>query len=199
MTNAPAGFVASPSFWSEGYHPLDTKELQRLSTALKPGEAIVHWMRGRTDGKRWVWATTESRSVLLGFGWRGGQFEVPHGAVKAVEMQEGAHGHTVRLTTAARLHSLIAVHPPHSAAFVAYVGERNGITPTFIPSKRAGWTPAPRVEARAEAPAVTPPAAPVAATSDDLVARLQALATLRAEGALSEEEFTAAKRRLLGG
>ena len=48
------------------------------------------------------------------------------------------------------------------------------------------------------APAPAPPP-PVAAPDDSLTAELERLATLRDRGLLSDEEFTAAKGRLLGG
>ncbi|MEV8213120.1 SHOCT domain-containing protein [Leifsonia sp. NPDC077715] len=42
------------------------------------------------------------------------------------------------------------------------------------------------------------PAAPAAAGGDDMMAQLQQLATLHSQGVLSDEEFTAAKAKLLG-
>jgi len=43
-----------------------------------------------------------------------------------------------------------------------------------------------------------PPPAPAAAPAPDLSAQLQQLAALKAQGVLSEEEFAAAKAKLLG-
>ncbi|WP_149085003.1 MULTISPECIES: SHOCT domain-containing protein [Microbacterium] len=48
----------------------------------------------------------------------------------------------------------------------------------------------------APAPAAAPAAA-AAAQGDDLIAKLQELGSLKASGVLTEEEFTAAKRKLL--
>lgn len=48
----------------------------------------------------------------------------------------------------------------------------------------------------AQQPASTPPAA--SATGGDLAAGLQDLAALKAQGVLTDEEFAAAKRKLLG-
>ena len=42
------------------------------------------------------------------------------------------------------------------------------------------------------------PAAPAAAPQDDLVAQLEALAKLRDQGILTDEEFSAKKAQLLG-
>lgn len=46
------------------------------------------------------------------------------------------------------------------------------------------------------APPPSPPAAPPA-PADDLIARLQELGSLKASGVLTQEEFTAAKQKLL--
>jgi hypothetical protein len=54
--------------------------------------------------------------------------------------------------------------------------------------------PAPAAAAPAPAP---PPAAP--SGGGDLVAQLQQLEQLRQQGAITEEEFSAAKARLIGG
>ena len=62
-----------------------------------------------------------------------------------------------------------------------------------------------RAQARAEqqaaqqaAPTATPEA-PAAPAGDDLVAQLEKLAGLKASGVLSEEEFAAAKAKLIAG
>jgi len=63
-----------------------------------------------------------------------------------------------------------------------------------------------RAQARAEqqaaqqaAPAAAAPEAPAAPAGDDLVAQLEKLAGLKASGVLSEEEFAAAKAKLIAG
>ena len=56
-------------------------------------------------------------------------------------------------------------------------------------------------EAQAAAAPAAAPAAPAAAPAagDDMVAQLQKLADLKAAGVLSEEEFAAAKAKVLAG
>ncbi len=55
-------------------------------------------------------------------------------------------------------------------------------------------------QAAAAAPAAAPAApAAVPAAGDDMVAQLQKLADLKAAGVLSEEEFAAAKAKVLAG
>jgi len=55
-----------------------------------------------------------------------------------------------------------------------------------------------RTQARQQE-AADAPAAPAAPATDDLVAQLEKLASLKASGILSEEEFTAAKAKLISG
>lgn len=57
--------------------------------------------------------------------------------------------------------------------------------------------PPPAPAAPAPAPAPAPAAAP--SGGGDLVAQLQQLEQLRQQGAITEEEFSAAKARLIGG
>jgi hypothetical protein len=54
-------------------------------------------------------------------------------------------------------------------------------------------------QAAAAAPAAAVPAAGAPAGGDDMVAQLQKLADLKAAGVLSEEEFAAAKAKVLAG
>ncbi len=74
---------------------------------------------------------------------------------------------------------------------VAYMGAKAG---TNRAMQAQGAQPAPA------APAAPPPPAPasVAAPADDTIARLTQLASLHSSGALTDEEFTAAKAQVLG-
>ncbi len=59
--------------------------------------------------------------------------------------------------------------------------------------------PTPSTTAAASAPAVAAaPAAPAAPEQDDQIAKLQELAQLNKQGILSDEEFAAAKAKVLG-
>ncbi len=55
-----------------------------------------------------------------------------------------------------------------------------------------------KAQQAAQAAAPAPPAAAAAAPQDDLMAKLEQLADLKAAGVLSDEEFAAAKAKLLG-
>lgn len=65
-------------------------------------------------------------------------------------------------------------------------------------ARLSSWWDARRVE-RAAAPATAPAAAAEARPATDLAGRLASLADLHARGALSDEEFTSAKARVLAG
>ena len=53
-------------------------------------------------------------------------------------------------------------------------------------------------EQQAAAAAAAPPPAPAAPAEDDTTAKLQQLAALHSQGILSDEEFAAAKAKVLG-
>jgi hypothetical protein len=76
---------------------------------------------------------------------------------------------------------------------VAYMGAKAGSNRAQA-QQQAAAGPA---EAPATAPAPAPAPAPVSAASDR-IAQLQQLASLHDSGALTDEEFTAAKAQVLG-
>lgn len=209
-----------PSLWAEGGHPLEARERERIDQVLAPGEAIVHFVRGRTDGKRTVWAATDRRIVVVGMTWRRRVVDVPYEAIRDMESQEGGHGTTMRLFTTGANHALVAVFPALAEAFAAHVGDRIGVTPRFIerprkPEQAGGGLVSRGVAvtslsgaaaAEASAGAVpltlvrpTPPGTVPAPGGADLVAALREAADLHRAGALTDEEFRALKSRLLGG
>ena len=73
---------------------------------------------------------------------------------------------------------------------VAYMGAKAG-TNRAMQRQAAQQAPA--------EPAPAPAPAPAAAPADDPIARLTQLASLHSSGALTDEEFTAAKAQVLGG
>ncbi|MHA6628497.1 SHOCT domain-containing protein [Pseudonocardia sichuanensis] len=66
-------------------------------------------------------------------------------------------------------------------------------------AQRRAMEEAAAAQVNAPPPPPPPPAQAAPPAGDDLVARLESLARLRDSGALSEEEFQAAKGRLLQG
>lgn len=77
---------------------------------------------------------------------------------------------------------------------VAYMGAKAGTN-----RAQAQQAQAQQAQVQQQPPAAPPPPAPAeAAPSDDTVGQLQQLAQLHQAGALSDEEFAAAKARILG-
>lgn len=199
-------YAAERSWWAEGDHPLDARERERIGRALVAGEDPGCFARGRLDGRTLLWVATASRLVEVGMGWFGRTAAVPLSAIEGIEVEEGAHGWTVRLAVSGGRRTLIAVSPALGRPFLARLEEATGRTISFLPSRRAqasrlfvsrmGVEPAPAVAGR-------PPlreAAPAVAdhTAVALTAALRDAADLHQRGALTDEEFAALKRRLLG-
>lgn len=202
------------SFWGEGEQPMSSQESAKVQSALAAGESIAAWARGRTDGKRALWVATERRLLRVGLTFFGRRAEHALDSLRAIEEQEGAHGMTLRVTTATEGLHLIAISPGMSRRFVAHLGERTGIAPQFIPSKKAKGSFASGVVSRpmdvaaelerraaaAAAPAPAPleaPATPAPAAGPDLVSSLREAAELHRSGVLTDAEFAALKAKLL--
>jgi hypothetical protein len=187
------------SWWSETDDPMSAAEQDRVAVALEPGETALHFVRGRTEGKRTVWVATDRRVVSIGVTWRGRVRPIAFTEIRGVETEEGAHGWTIRLRTGTGRHALVAAHPSLGQPFVEQVVARSGAAASFIASRR------PAAASRSSIPAAPPVAAAVAdATrvagfpSGEVLAHLREAADLHRSGALTDDEFTALKRRLLG-
>lgn len=193
------------SFWAEGAQPLDERETARVAAALAAGEAILAFIRGRTDGRRAVWVATGSRVARVGTSWFGRTEVTAYDEIRAIEAHEGAHGHTVRLVTARATHHLVAVHPPASEAFTAHLAGATGLEPRFVPSIRRlreeaeAARRAEQVRAREARLAAAALQSAASGAPGDLVQALAEAARLREAGTLSDEEFQRLKQRLLQG
>jgi len=182
-----------PSLWSEGNHPLEPKETQRLEVALEAGEQPLETVRGRMGGKAHLWSLTNRRLLAVGMGWLGRTTPIASDSIRDIEEQEGVHGTTIQLDLASgtRLF-LVAVAPVAARAFIAALSERSGTPSRFVPSRKV----------RPTLPAATPPyqapAAPMAnPAADQMLAELQRLAAMHSAGQLTEGEFIAAQKKLL--
>ncbi|HEX5817564.1 MAG TPA: SHOCT domain-containing protein [Gemmatimonadales bacterium] len=194
------------SWFAAGDHPLERRERERLQKSLEGGEEITQYVRGRSEGRPAVWAATERRLVFCSLGWFGRTSVLPYDRVAAHQVEEGAHGWTIRLDSASGREALVAVAPSLGRGFVTLLESKTGKPVTFLASRRSTTSrlfvshhgaPAPHeTPTRAVAP---PPAAPADHTAVGLTAALREAAELHRSGALSDDEFTALKRRLLGG
>lgn len=201
-------YAAERSWFAAGDHPIEARERDRLARALQPGEAWTHFVRGRVDGKDAVWVLTEQRLVSAALGFLGRSQAVAVGDVQAFEVEEGAHGWTIRLDHAGGRLALVAAPPSLGRGFVAELEGRTGKAVGFLPSRRQGNTSFFVSRAAGAAPSPRAPQAPTAAampqaaadhTAVALTAALREAADLHQRGVLSDDEFAALKRKLLGG
>ena len=202
----PAGYV---SFWSEGDHPLNAREQAGVTALLAPGEVTACFARGRTDGKHTIWALTNDRLLIVGLGMMARSIAEPLAGLTAIETQEGAHGHTIRLTSAAGRRSLVAVAAPASRSFTEYLASRSTVSPAFIASLRTKPPSELAAERRAMAERTIPVPAPASVvvpapatepprpSPDALVGRLAQAAQLHRDGSLTDVEFARLKQKLL--
>lgn len=98
---------------------------------------------------------------------------------------------------------LLPVGVPVPVAKIHQEAEERGlIDPAPADRKPAAFTvaavPAPVAAPNGAEPALEPPAAPRREVADDLIDRLERLAALHAAGALTDDEFAAVKRHLIG-
>jgi hypothetical protein len=200
-------YSAERSWFAAGDHPLEVRERDRLARALQPGETWTHFVRGRVDGKDAVWVLTEGRVVSAALGFLGRSQAVAVRDVRAFEVEEGAHGWTIRLDHADGRLALVAAPPSLGRGFVAELEGRTGKTVGFVASRRQGNSRffVSRAAGAAPMPAASgPPAAALSSAPADhtavaLTAALREAADLHQRGVLSDDEFAALKRKLLGG
>lgn len=201
-------YSAERSWFAAGDHPLDPRERERVQRALEASEAIAHFVRGRSDGRPAVWAATDRRIVCCTLGWFGSSAALAYESVAAHQVEEGVHGWTIRLDSSRGREALVAVAPSLGRTFVGHVESVTGKPVTFLASRRT--TTSRLFVARRGRPAVdgvpTPepprmPAHPAPAdhTAVGLTTALREAAELHRNGALTDDEFAALKRRLLGG
>jgi hypothetical protein len=201
-------YSAERSWFSEGDHPLEPRERDRLQRALDAGEAIARFVRGRSDGRPAVWAASDRRIVCCTLGWFGSSAVLDYASVAALQVEEGAHGWTIRLDSSRGREALVAVPPSLGRSFVAHLESVTGKAVTFLPSRRTA-TPrlfvarqgAPGAGGRAahEPPPMPANPAPADHTAVGLTTALREAADLHRSGALTDDEYAALKRRLLGG
>lgn len=82
-----------------------------------------------------------------------------------------------------------------AARTAVVVGTANAVTNAQSGRRRAAQQPV--QQAPQPAPVAPPPPPPAAAPANDLIAQLDQLAQLRAAGVLTDDEFAAAKAKLL--
>jgi hypothetical protein len=202
-------YSAERSWFSTGDHPLEPRERERVQRVLESGETIAHFVRGRSDGRPGVWAATERRIVCCTLGWFGSSATLEYASLAAHQVEEGVHGWTIRLDSSRGREALVAVAPSLGRPFVGHLESVTGKPVTFLASRRTTTSrlfvarhgqpavdggPAPQ-----SPPRLPPQPAPADHTAVGLTTALREATELHRSGALTDDEFAALKRRLLGG
>jgi hypothetical protein len=175
--------------------PLSPAEEALLQRALAPNEITGRFLRGRGDRVGWMlWALTPERLLCLTVSGKKPLRAHVHGSVVAAEALQGKWGATLLLHTRDAREMIFAADPALTDEFVAEFVVHN---PSLAaPPKLVSPKPPPPEFVPAAAAAPGEPQ--VETESGRLVAALREAAALREKGLLTEEEFAAVKRKLLG-
>ena len=151
------------------------RELKQISATLAPSEGLLDIIQGAYASQTGVLLATDRRMIFLAKGWVTLKVEdFPLEKISSVQYETGLLTGTITIFASGNKAQITHTVKAHTKAFAE--GVRNRLL---------------------AAPAPAPP--PVQPSSrSDTMAELDKLATLRERGLLSDEEFTAAKRKLLG-
>jgi hypothetical protein len=209
MFDAFATLLDGASKLSPG--PLRPDELRLLERVLQPGEAVAAHVRGRREGSGWtVWALTPQRLICVDTKGSRAARTYAHSALSKVTAISGKWGATLRLEAGTARESFFAADPELGDRFFAVLTghcPQLPLPPALAPAPQpvADAVPGPHAMPKGVPPrdfvphggvAAAPSSDPVAAPS--LLASLQEAAVLREKNLISEDEYAALKRRLLG-
>jgi hypothetical protein len=185
--------------WSRAAAPLAADEEAVVRRALRPGETLERYVRGRGQGVGWtLWALTPERLVFVTLKGRREPRVHAHDAVRRVEAVPGKWGATLVVEAGGTREAIFGADAILSDLFfealAAYRPDiawpaKLGVVPTL--AAQAALAPVPARSSTAPSP-----------PDDDatrLMAALREAASMKEQGLLTAEEFAALKRRLLGG
>jgi hypothetical protein len=181
--------------------PLSSAEEGLLQRSLAPGETMERYLRGRGERVGWMlWALTPQRLHCVTVSGRRPARAHVHGSVMGVEATRGRWGATILVRTSEARELIFAADFEQSDEFLAALVSYNSANVVAAPKLAPAAPPPP---AR-RTPVVSAPriasGAPSRGDADSgrLVEALREAADLREKGLLTEEEFAALKRKLLG-
>jgi len=183
----------------EAHGPLTDAELSRVRGALRAGEQLCSYVRGRVVGAgAALWVLTEQRLLFVREGRRGQVDTLPLAALQRITLQAGRYGSTVAVVTGNERRSIFAAHAGLAAAFVsaaaralpqlAIQGDTDPALDTDETADVATWVTWSRLRLQP---------APHQGMADSVV-MLREAATLHERGMLNDAEYGALKVRLLG-
>lgn len=164
------------------------KELKTLPSYLNEGEDVAHLTSGSYNGKAGLIVATDRRVLFLSAGLMGSQFEdIPLSKITSVQQSSAIMSASVVVHASGTKVEISNVIPKEAAKSLAeYVRARTSDRPPATSSEDA----APAAAEAAEAP--------TASSEPDVANQIRKLAELRDEGLLTDEEFDAKKKELLG-
>lgn len=161
------------------------KELKTLPSYMNEGEHIAHLTSGNYNGKAGLIVATDRRVLFLSAGVMGSQFEdIPLSKITSVQQSSAMLSASLVVHASGTKVEISNVIPKEAAKTLAeYVRSRT--------SDQSPGTTSPEA-------ATTESAASAQSPEPDLADQIRRLAELRDDGLLTDEEFSAKKRNLLG-
>lgn len=161
------------------------KELKTLPSYLNEGEDLAHLTSGSYNGKAGLIVATDRRVLFLSAGLMGSQFEdIPLSKITSVQQSSAVLSASLVVHASGTKVEITNVIPKEAAKTLAeYVRARTSDRP------------------QATSPTAAAPAGAEARTTSsepDVTDQIRKLAELRDEGLLTDEEFDAKKKDLLG-
>lgn len=159
------------------------KELQTLPSYLNKGETVEHLASGTYNGKSGLLVATDKRVLFLTAGITGSQFEdIPFSKISSVQQSSGLVLASITVHASGTKAEVSHLNKAQAKALAEFVRSRTGAQVQSQTTKQPQDK-----EGRAERP-----------PERDLAQQIRDLGALRDEGLLTEEEFEAKKKDLLG-
>lgn len=183
--------------------PLSAAEEGLLQRALAPNEPLERYLRGRGERVGWMlWALTSERLHCLTVNGKRPPRAHAHGSVVSIEAVRGKWGATLLVRTSEAREVIFAADFAQSDDFLAALVNYSPNVAAALPKLAPPPVPPPPPRAPVvAAPSVAAASVSVRADPDDagrLVQALREAAALREQGLLTDEEFAALKRKVLG-
>jgi hypothetical protein len=171
------------------------KEIKALPEVLSPDETLLSFCSGMYEGNTWLLSLTDRRIVFLDKGmlWGMKQTSVDLTKINSITLDKGLFFAKIRINDGGTGYLIDMVAKGISSIFVSKVEQALAALRSGRPVVPPGAAP----DMRSISPARSEPSSPP--FSEDRLARIERLVTLRESGALTEAEFQAEKARIISG
>lgn len=158
------------------------KELKTLPSHLNEGEHIAHLASGSYNGKAGLIVATDRRVLFLSAGMMGSQFEdIPFSKISSVQQSSGMMLASMVVHASGTKAEISNLNKDMAKALAEYVRSRTGDQQSQPQTSQQ-----PPAQVSTEVPEA------------DVADQIRKLGELRDEGLLTDEEFAAKKKDLLG-